>query len=317
MDIALLKIDADEKLPYATFADSDQVRVGEWVLAVGNPYNLTSTVTAGIVSAKARNLDTNGIQSFIQTDAAVNPGNSGGALVNTRGELIGINTMISSPTGSYAGYSFAVPSNITRKIIEDIMEFGNVQRGVLGAVGNELNGVRAKELGIKQTEGYYITNVIENSGAAKAGIKKGDVIVKLDNQKITTYPELTGYLNTKRPNDRINVTVIREGQTKVIPVTLVKNDVINTEFRGLELENLSAADKKRYNIESGVRIKNVTNERLLPYKDELVGSIILSIDNTNAADVEAVSKMLGNKDDREGASVRLLTKNGQILRFII
>lgn len=317
MDIALLKIDADEKLPYATFADSDQVRVGEWVLAVGNPYNLTSTVTAGIVSAKARNLDTNGIQSFIQTDAAVNPGNSGGALVNTRGELIGINTMISSPTGSYAGYSFAVPSNITRKIIEDIMEFGNVQRGVLGAVGNELNGVRAKELGIKQTEGYYITNVIENSGAAKAGIKKGDVIVKLDNQKITTYPELTGYLNTKRPNDRINVTVIREGQTKVIPVTLVKNDVINTEFRGLELENLSAADKKRYNIESGVRIKNVTNERLLPYKEELVGSIILSIDNTNAADVEAVSKMLGNKDDREGASVRLLTKNGQILRFII
>jgi S1-C subfamily serine protease len=197
------------------------------------------------------------------------------------------------------------------------MEFGNVQRGVLGAVGNELNGVRAKELGIKQTEGYYITNVIENSGAAKAGIKKGDVIVKLDNQKITTYPELTGYLNTKRPNDRINVTVIREGQTKVIPVTLVKNDVINTEFRGLELENLSAADKKRYNIESGVRIKNVTNERLLPYKEELVGSIILSIDNTNAADVEAVSKMLGNKDDREGASVRLLSKNGQILRFII
>ena len=262
-------------------------------------------------------MDTNGIQSFIQTDAAVNPGNSGGALVNTRGELIGINTMISSPTGSYAGYSFAVPSNITRKIIEDIMEFGNVQRGVLGAVGNELNGVRAKELGIKQTEGYYITNVIENSGAAKAGIKKGDVIVKLDNQKITTYPELTGYLNTKRPNDRINVTVIRDGQTKVIPVTLVKNDVINTEFRGLELENLSAADKKRYNIESGVRIKNVTNERLLPYKEELVGSIILSIDNTNAADVEAVSKMLGNKDDREGASVRLLTKNGQILRFII
>ena len=153
MDIAVLKIDADEKLPYTVFADSDNVKVGEWVLAVGNPYNLTSTVTAGIVSAKARNLDTNGIQSFIQTDAAVNPGNSGGALVNTHGELVGINTMISSQTGSYVGYSFAVPSNITRKIIQDIMEYGNVQRGVLGVEGAELNGAASKELGIKQTQG--------------------------------------------------------------------------------------------------------------------------------------------------------------------
>ena len=140
MDIALLKVDADEKLPYVVFGDSDAIKVGEWVLAVGNPYNLNSTVTAGIVSAKARNLSNNGIQSFIQTDAAVNPGNSGGALVNTRGELVGINTMISSPTGSYAGYSFAVPSNLTRKIIEDLMQFGNVQRGVLGVEGSAETG---------------------------------------------------------------------------------------------------------------------------------------------------------------------------------
>ena len=167
MDIALLKINADEKLAYSTFADSDQVKVGEWVLAVGNPYNLNSTVTAGIVSAKARNLEDNGIQSFIQTDAAVNPGNSGGALVNTRGELIGINTMISSPTGSYAGYSFAIPSNITRKIIEDIMEFGNVQRGILGVEGGELNSKASKELGINDTEGFYINKVTKNSGAEK------------------------------------------------------------------------------------------------------------------------------------------------------
>lgn len=317
MDIALLKIDADEKLTYATFADSDQVKVGEWVLAVGNPYNLTSTVTAGIVSAKARNLDTNGIQSFIQTDAAVNPGNSGGALVNTRGELVGINTMISSPTGSYAGYSFAIPSNITRKIIEDIMEYGNVQRGVLGAVGNELNGTNAKKLGLKQTEGYYITNVIENSGAAKAGIQKGDIIVKLDNQKITSYSELNGYINTKRPNDKVNVTLIRDGSTKVVPVTLVKNDLINTEFRGMELENITAGDKKRFNIDSGVKIKGITNERLLPYKEELIGGVILRIDNETATDIETVSKVLGNKEDREGASVQLITKNGQVIRFII
>ena len=172
MDIALLKINADGKLPYSTFADSDQVKVGEWVLAVGNPYNLTSTVTAGIVSAKARNLENNGLQSFIQTDAAVNPGNSGGALVNTHGELIGINTMISSPTGSYAGYSFAIPSNITRKIIEDIMEFGNVQRGILGVEGGELNSKASQELGINDTEGFYINKVTKNSGAEKAGLQK-------------------------------------------------------------------------------------------------------------------------------------------------
>lgn len=317
MDIALLKIDADEKLPFSSFADSDQVKVGEWVLAVGNPYNLTSTVTAGIVSAKARNLDTNGIQSFIQTDAAVNPGNSGGALVNTRGELIGINTMISSPTGSYAGYSFAIPSNITRKIIEDIMEFGNVQRGVLGVVGNELNGPTSKELGIKQTQGYYISNVIKNSGAEKAGLKKGDVIVKLDNQPIATYPELTGYISTKRPNDKVQVTVIRDGKNQTIPVTLVKNDVVNTDFKGMELENLSDADKKNFRIEYGVKIKEVNSDRLQPYKDELEGSIILSIDNSKAIDVETVSKITSNKDDNQGTSVQLMTKNGQVMRIII
>ena len=162
MDIALLKVETKESLPYATFGDSDNVKVGEWVLAVGNPYNLNSTVTAGIVSAKARNLGSDsGIQSFIQTDAAVNPGNSGGALVNTRGELIGINTMISSVTGAYVGYSFAVPSNITRKIIEDIMEFGNVQRGILGVEGGELNGNASKELGIKDTQGFYIAKYLQ------------------------------------------------------------------------------------------------------------------------------------------------------------
>ena len=168
MDIALLKINADEKLPYTAFANSDSVKIGEWVLAVGNPYNLTSTVTAGIISAKARNLDTSGIQSFIQTDAAVNPGNSGGALVNTRGELIGINTMISSPTGSYAGYSFAIPSNNAKKIIDDLIEFGNVQRGVLGVEGGELNAMASKELGVKETQGFYINKVQKKQVCKKA-----------------------------------------------------------------------------------------------------------------------------------------------------
>ena len=317
MDIALLKIDADEKLPYAAFADSDQVKVGEWVLAVGNPYNLTSTVTAGIVSAKARNLDTKGIQSFIQTDAAVNPGNSGGALVNTRGELIGINTMISSQTGSYVGYSFAVPSNITRKIIEDIMEFGNVQRGILGVEGGELTGNAFKELGIKDTEGFYIKKVNKNSGAEKAGLKEGDIIKKLDTQKISTFAELSGYINTKRPNDKIMVTYLRDGDLKSVPVTLVKNDIINTEFKGLELENITASDKKKFQIDYGVKIKEVTNERLKQYQDELNGSIIISIDNDRATDVETVSRILNSKDENQSSSVQLLTKNRQLIRIII
>lgn len=317
MDIALLKIDTDEKLPFSTFADSDNVRVGEWVLAVGNPYNLTSTVTAGIVSAKARNLDTKGIQSFIQTDAAVNPGNSGGALVNTRGELIGINTMISSPTGSYAGYSFAVPSNITRKIIEDIMEFGNVQRGILGVEITELNGSVSKQLGVKQTEGVYVKKVNKNSGAEKAGITKGDVIVKLDNTSVGSFSELSGYINTKRPNDKVNVTLIRNGTTKIIPVVLVKNDLIKTELKGIEIENLEAQDKKKFRIDYGVKISDVVNERLLPYKEELVGSIILNVDNEVATDVETVSRLLNNKDENQGISLRIITKSGQVTRIII
>ncbi len=317
MDIALLKINADEKLPYTAFANSDNVKIGEWVLAVGNPYNLTSTVTAGIVSAKARNLDTSGIQSFIQTDAAVNPGNSGGALVNTRGELIGINTMISSMTGSYVGYSFAVPSNIARKIIEDIMEFGNVQRGILGVEGGELNSTASKELGVSQTQGFYISKVSKNSGAEKAGLSKGDIIVKLDDQNIATYADLSGYINTKRPNDVVKVTYMKEGQTKTVPVTLSKNEFFSTEFKGIELENIDAADKKKFRIDYGVKIKNITNDNLMQYQNELQGNIILSIDNVKATNVETVSKLLSKKDEGQSVRIEMINRNGEIFRIII
>ncbi|MCX6184212.1 MAG: trypsin-like peptidase domain-containing protein [Flavobacterium sp.] len=317
MDIALLKIEANEKLPYSVFADSDVVKIGEWVLAVGNPYNLTSTVTAGIVSAKARNLDTNGIQSFIQTDAAVNPGNSGGALVNTRGELIGINTMISSQTGSYIGYSFAVPSNITRKIIEDIMEFGNVQRGILGVEGGELNGNASKDLGISETEGFYIKKVTKNSGAEKAGLTKGDIIKKIDNQTIASYAELSGYINTKRPNDKVVVTFIRNGKSMTAEVVLTKNELFNTEFKGIEMENIDAADKKKFRIDSGVKIKEITNDNLKPYYEELKGNIILSIDNAPVNDVESASRILNKKDENQSISIEMLNKFGQRIRIII
>lgn len=317
MDIALLKINADDKLPYSTFADSDQVKVGEWVLAVGNPYNLNSTVTAGIVSAKARNLENNGLQSFIQTDAAVNPGNSGGALVNTRGELIGINTMISSPTGSYAGYSFAIPSNITRKIIEDIMEFGGVQRGILGVEGSELNSKVSEEFGIKDTEGFFINKVTKNSGAEKAGLQKGDVIKKLDTQTINSFAELSGYISTKRPNDKVLVTFIRDGKTKTALVALIKNDVFTTEFKGLELENITASEKKKFRIDYGVRIKDINNENLKPYYDQLKGGIILSIDNVKATDVETISRFLNKKEEKQNISIQMINGIGQIIQVII
>ena len=317
MDIALLKITTEEKLPYSVFANSDSVKIGEWVLAVGNPYNLTSTVTAGIVSAKARNLDTGGIQSFLQTDAAVNPGNSGGALVNTRGELIGINTMISSPTGSYTGYSFAIPSNITRKIIEDIMEFGNVQRGILGVEGGELNSSASKELGIKETEGFYIKKVSKKSGAEKAGLLKGDIIVKLDEQKVSTFADLSGYISTKRPGDKVEVTFIRDGKNKTVPVILSKNELFGTEFKGIELENLEAADKKKFNLDYGVKIKSLTNPNLKQYEAELIGNIILKIDNVKATDIETVSKLLNDKGENQSVRIEMLSKSGQLLQIIL
>jgi len=316
MDIALLKIEADEKLPYIVFGDSDEIKVGEWVLAVGNPYNLNSTVTAGIVSAKARDLSNEGLQSFIQTDAAVNPGNSGGALVNTRGELVGINTMISSPTGSYAGYSFAVPSNITRKIIEDLMQFGNVQRGVLGVEGGELNSNVAKEIGVDQTQGFYINKVTKNSGAEKAGLKKGDIITALDAKKINGFSDLTSYINTKRPEEIVNVSVIRDGSKKTIPVKLTKKELLAYEFNGIELEDIDTNDKKEFKIDFGVKIKNITNENYLDYAKELEGSIILSIDGVKADNVDKVSSYLTRKKGSK-AQYQIITRNKQILRIIM
>ncbi|MBF0694383.1 MAG: Do family serine endopeptidase [Flavobacterium sp.] len=317
MDIALLKIDADVKLAYTTFADSDHVKVGEWVLAVGNPYNLNSTVTAGIVSAKARNLDSSGLQSFIQTDAAVNPGNSGGALINTNGELIGINTMISSMTGSYVGYSFAVPSNITRKIIEDIMEFGNVQRGILGVEGGELNPTASKELGIAETNGFYINKVTKNSGAERSGLKKGDIIQKLDDKNIGSFSDLAQYLNTKRPNDKVRVTVLRDGKSITVPVTLSKYENTAATLKGMQLENLEAADKKRFKINYGVKITDVNNDDLAQYADELKGSIILSVDNIKATDVETVRKILSNKSNNQPVRIEIINTEGQLFRIII
>lgn len=317
MDIALLKVETKDKLPYATFGNSDDIKVGEWVLAVGNPYNLTSTVTAGIVSAKARNLSNDGIQSFIQTDAAVNPGNSGGALVNTKGELIGINTMISSMTGSYVGYSFAVPSNITRKIIEDLMEFGNVQRGALGIQGRELNSAVSDNLGVDVTQGLYVENVIKDSGAEKAGIKKGDVIIKIDERVINGFADMNGAIVTKRPNDVVKVSVDRKGKIISLPVKLSKNEINSYTYEGLEMKDIDDADKKRFNIDFGVKVTEITDEGLMPYYDELKNGIILSIGNVKARDIETVTKILNNRRPNQRLRVEMVTQNGQLVQFLI
>ena len=224
-DIAVLKIDSDKRLNYLFFGDSDSTLIGEWVLAVGNPYNLNSTVTAGIISSKSRDLNEydQKNQSFIQTDAAVNFGNSGGALVNIEGELIGINTLIQSMTGGYVGYSFAVPSNIVRKIFEDLLEYGDVQKGLLGVRGVALNSPYSKQLNISETEGFYIDEIEVGFGADSAGLKRGDIIKSIDGFKINRFSDLSGYLSSKRPGDKVEVKYVRDNKSKTAIVILKKS----------------------------------------------------------------------------------------------
>ena len=224
-DIAVLKIDSNTNLDYIFFGDSDSTLIGEWVLAVGNPYNLNSTVTAGIVSSKSRDLNEydQKNQSFIQTDAAVNFGNSGGALVNIQGELIGINTLIQSMTGGYVGYSFAVPSNTVRKIFEDIIEYGDVQKGLLGVRGVALKSSYSRQLNINETEGFYIDEIEDGFGAGSAGLIKGDIIKSVDGFKINRFSDLSGYLSSKRPGDKVEVSYVRDGKLKSAIVTLKKS----------------------------------------------------------------------------------------------
>ena len=314
-DIALLKIETTD-LPYVVFGDSDALKVGEWVLAVGNPYNLTSTVTAGIVSAKGRDLDGNSnIDSFIQTDAAVNPGNSGGALVNIRGELIGINTAISSRTGSFIGYSFAVPSNIAKKVIEDLMEYGNVQKAILGVRGGELNNKVAESLDIDLTEGFYISEITEKSGAKKAGLKVKDVIVQLDDVKIATFADLKGFLRTKRPQDVIKVTFLREGIKKTTQVSLTKNEISTISSLGLELKNLDKKELNKLNIKNGVEISAITNKELLYYGVQK-GYVITAIDDKKVLSVDDVTSLIENRSKGEVMRIEMLNLKGELERYI-
>lgn len=315
-DIALLKIDADEDLPFVTFADSDNVKIGEWVLAVGNPFNLTSTVTAGIISAKARDLSGTSTQSFLQTDAAVNPGNSGGALVNTNGELVGINTAISSQTGSYVGYSFAVPSNIARKVIEDIMEYGNVQNGILGIHGGALNSNFAEKIGVSDTEGVYIDSVVEDSGAEKAGVLKGDIIKEIDNIKVSKFSDLTGHLSAKRPNDIVNLKVSRDGNLKTILVTLAKNDTYSIPLVG-RIKNAKPADLKKFKVAYGVKISELNSQYADYWKKNGIqeGCIITSINDVKIKNIDDVQIVLKNQSSSKSLRIELINTKGEKERY--
>ena len=312
-DIALIKIETDEELPFLAFGDSNNAKIGEWVLAVGNPFNLNSTVTAGIISAKSRDLTGQNVQSFIQTDAAVNPGNSGGALVNTNGDLIGINTAISSRTGSYIGYSFAVPSNIARKIVNDIMEYGNVQNGILGVVGGALNSKAAEQLGVDITEGFYVSEVQEETGAEKAGIQSGDIIRKVDNVEINKFSDLTGYLKTKSPNDIIKVTLLRDGDEEIVPVTLLKPSITLLQTIGY-VKNATDADLKRYNIDYGVKISKFYEDNYKDYWNKNgveEGSIVTKINGKKLYTVDDVQNAMKTRGYNEPLQIEVINNEGE------
>ncbi len=314
-DIALIKIDAKD-LDYIPFGNSDNVKLGEWVLAVGNPFNLTSTVTAGIISAKARDLNAGdgNPQSFIQTDAAINPGNSGGALVNINGELIGINSAITSQTGSYIGYGFAVPSNIARKVVEDIMEYGNVQKGILGIRGGDVQPAISKQYDLNVSQGVFVSDVESGSGAAKAGIKSGDVIEKIDNIKIRKMSDLTGYINAKRPDDTVDVQILRDGDLKDLKVKLTKYESFDINAIGLEVTNASKDDLKQFNTGHGVRISRALKGD--QQSQGLVGIIITKINHEDVSNIDDVRSIVNEQDPNEPLSVTFVNQKGEEQTYI-
>jgi Do/DeqQ family serine protease len=306
-DLALLKID-EEGLAYIPYGNSEDVQVGEWVLAVGNPFNLNSTVTAGIVSAKGRNInilrEELAIESFIQTDAAVNPGNSGGALVNTRGELIGINTAIASTTGSYAGYSFAVPVNIARKVVDDILEFGTVQRAFIGVSIRDLNGKLASEKGLSVSEGAYVNGLSKDGAAHDAGIREGDIIVAVNGLKVKNVPELQEKIGEYRPGDVAQITVLRDDELRKFDVELRNRngdtELISKEADlmvqfGADLQPLSSEQLTKLGIRSGLQVRNLSNGKLkgAGIKE---GFIITRVDRKPVQSAADVMSALSKKD---------------------
>ncbi len=314
-DIAVIQVKATN-LPFLNFGDSDAIKVGEWVLAVGNPFNLESTVTAGIVSAKGRqniidrDKDVNPLESFIQTDAAVNPGNSGGALVNLKGELIGINTAIYSRTGQFAGYSFAVPVGIVKKVAADLIKYGNVQRGYLGVNIQEVNSKLVEEKDLKVNDGVYVGGMPAGSTAKEAGIKVNDVIIKIDGIPTGSQSKLMELVGRKRPGETVVVTINRDGEIKDFNVVLKNKDGntnivkgetasnITSEYLGAKLANLSENDKAKYRVSGGAKITEVDPNGRLGYQGFEKGFVITKIDEKPVSDAKEVAEMLASRKGR-------------------
>lgn len=309
-DLALLKVDS-KNLNFMSFGNSDETKVGQWVVAVGNPMNLTSTVTAGIISAKGRSIDLlrtqdnqYAIENFIQTDAAINPGNSGGALVNTSGQLIGINTAIASQTGSYTGYGFAIPVNLVKKVMDDLLKFGKVQRGLLGVSIQEITQELAEKEGLKELNGVLVQDVSENGAALKAGVKKGDVIIKVNNNDVNTVSGLQEEIGRFRPGDKVNLTINRKGEIKNLTATLKGLDgketvsiadksELNT-FKGLSFGTLSKDEKEKLGLKNGVKVENINNG---PFKGKIPkGFVITKIDKQTINSPQQLKSLLEKVD---------------------
>ncbi|WP_185856389.1 Do family serine endopeptidase [Blattabacterium cuenoti] len=336
-DIALLKIN-EKNLPFIYFSDSNQVKVGEWVLAIGNPFDLNSTVTAGIISAKNRSLgilrgeNQAAIESFFQTDAAVNPGNSGGALVNTNGELIGINTAISSVTGNFIGYSFAAPSNLVGKVIQDIKKYGTVQRAFLGVKGMDLSKSEylkaynhKTHTNIKQQKGFLIGEVLPGSGAYNAGIQKGDIIKRIDGKSIQNIADLSFIVGTKHPGDQIKINILRNGKRKDFNVILRdrqgrkkiirKEDMDPSELLGATFESIEKKKRKYLGIDYGIRVKEIKKSGRLSGIGIEEGDIILSLNGEKMekpSDINSVLHSLLIKKHSGDVPVKYIKKNGEV-----
>jgi len=323
-DIAVLKIDAKD-LPFLSFGNSDNLKLGQWVLAVGNPFNLTSTVTAGIVSAKSRDIGINPdqmrIESFIQTDAAVNPGNSGGALVNTHGELIGINTAIASQTGSYSGYSFAIPSNIVQKVVSDLKEYGDVQRALLNVRIGTVDAETAKKYNLDKIEGVFIGEVQHGGAAESAGLKTNDVIISVDNVNVNSTSELQEQISKHRPGDKISVVIKRDNKKKPFNVTLrnkhgdmeiVKGDTPDDIF-GAKFVEVSDRNKEKLGIKYGVEIAELGDGK---FRDAGIkkGFIITQVNKSAVSEVNELKRII--KNSRGGILVEGIYPNGEIAYYV-
>jgi Do/DeqQ family serine protease len=317
-DLALLKIEASD-LPAITFANSDEILVGDWVLAVGNPFNLTSTVTAGIVSAKGRNINIVNnqfpIESFIQTDAAINPGNSGGALVNIQGDLVGINTAIQSNTGSYTGYGFAIPANIVNKIVKDFIEFGEVKRAFIGLTGDNISATQSATLG--RDDGVWVKDVLEEGPADKAGIKVNDVLIRVNEREIHSKADFDELLAYYRPGETFKMVVLREGKETALELTsisaadnraLMMKGAVNSKLLGADFQPLSANDLTKMGLSNGIRIINIKRAGYINQLGLPEGFIIYKFNGKSYADAEDLIAAMEAGKGR--VSVEGMTKEG-------